>query len=382
MMIKLSFFSCETPEKLGNVDIYKSERKANGKWSIPLNLGKQINTPENEESPFLSEDGKTLYFASKGHGGYGGYDIYKSTLKNGIWSDCVNLGIPFNSSGDDIYLTINQNETQGYFSSSRAGGYGDMDIYEIRTEGPFENFIADAEGKLKISMPDTFYINEKITLGATSTKLPPSAFKRYYWQVNDSTLAVEGEIAMYTFLKTGEVSIRVVGLTADNGFIGYEKKVIVTERRIATVVTATTVVTNTTTTVATNTISTGSTSSSGSSSGMDNVYFGFNDNLINTEARATLLRNLKFLNDNPGTTISVAAYSDSRGSAKYNEALSEKRARNVIWYLCKHGLDKKRVNQVTWFGEKDPLNKCTDGTPCTAGEYKINRRVEFKLQGK
>jgi outer membrane protein OmpA-like peptidoglycan-associated protein/tetratricopeptide (TPR) repeat protein len=372
---KMIYFSSQREGGFGGLDIYKCDIQADGSWGVPVNLGVTINTKEDDDSPFLSYDGQTLYFASKGHPGYGAYDLYRSKWDGIAWSKPENMGALFNSSSDDTHLAFNKDETSGVFSSARAGGFGDMDIYEIQPEDPFENFVVDARGRINISVPDTLFLGEKVTFGASSNKLPPSAFQRYYWQVNDSVLNTNGETAAYTFSKPGEVRIRLAGISTGNEVIGYEKKVIVAQHKTTIVATNSTVTTQTTGNT-TNTVTTGG------RSGLDNVYFGFNKNIINTEARAVLLHNLKILADNPNMTITVAAYCDSRGSAKYNETLSEKRARNVVWYLCRHGLNKNRIKQVSWFGEKDPLNNCADGTPCTAGQYKINRRVEFKISAR
>jgi len=114
----------------GGKDIYLSQKDSSGKWGIPQNLGPEINTPFDEDSPFLLPDNKTLFFSSTGHSGLGGYDIFKTVYENGKWSTPVNLGAPINSSGDDIYLSYDTVAKEGYFSSSRVNtGYGDMDIY-------------------------------------------------------------------------------------------------------------------------------------------------------------------------------------------------------------------------------------------------------------
>ncbi|HTA83891.1 MAG TPA: OmpA family protein [Bacteroidia bacterium] len=114
----------------GGKDIFESDKGSDGKWSELTNLGPEINSSFDEDSPFLMPDNKTLFFSSKGHVGLGGYDIFKSVYENGKWSKPVNLGPPINSSGDDIYFNYDATLGEGYFSSSRInGGYGSMDIY-------------------------------------------------------------------------------------------------------------------------------------------------------------------------------------------------------------------------------------------------------------
>lgn len=116
----------------GGRDIYVSVKDSKGVWSEPQNLGPEINTPYDEDAPFLMPDNKTLFFSSKGHKGLGGYDIFKSVYENGKWSAPVNLGAPVNSPADDIFFTYDTTTQKGYFSSSRINeGYGDMDLYSL-----------------------------------------------------------------------------------------------------------------------------------------------------------------------------------------------------------------------------------------------------------
>jgi hypothetical protein len=123
------FFVSTKKDGFGGKDIYKSIKDANGNWSKPENLGTEINTEFDEDAPFLSNDGKTLYFSSKGHEGIGGYDIFKSEIINGKPSTSVNMGLPLNSPSDDIYLVIDEKDEVGFFSSDREGSLGGMDIF-------------------------------------------------------------------------------------------------------------------------------------------------------------------------------------------------------------------------------------------------------------
>lgn len=117
----------------GERDIYYSKKNENGTWDKPVNLGPTINTPYKEDAPFLSKDGKTLYFASQGHNSIGGFDIFKTVRdENGVWSDPVNIGSPINSAGDDIYYVENEEGTLAYFASMRPGSFGYLDLYTAK----------------------------------------------------------------------------------------------------------------------------------------------------------------------------------------------------------------------------------------------------------
>ncbi len=129
------YFSSNRPGGYGGLDIYRVVRLPDGKWSLPVNLGSQINTKYNDDAPFIHPDNITLYFSSQGHGTMGGYDIFKSELgetdSNGYrdWSGAENLGYPINTTDDDIYFVLSADGKRGYYSSSKIGGYGEQDIY-------------------------------------------------------------------------------------------------------------------------------------------------------------------------------------------------------------------------------------------------------------
>ena len=294
-----------------------------------------------------------MYFSSKGHTGFGKYDIFKSTYDGTNWGAPENMGLPFNSAGDDIYMTINANETHGYFSSSRAGGYGDMDIYEITyLRAPFETYSSDVPDVITFTAPDTIYINQPLNVSIQSSKIPLAELKTYNWGVNDSTLQTHTNATNYTFSKEGTYKVRVEAQAADNNFYSYDKNVVVVIKP---------------TQLATNTF------------GLEPVYFEFNKSTINEAATQAVERNIKTLNEHLDAIIEISAYCDARGTAAYNQALSERRAKAVIKYLKQKGFDTKRVKQVDWFGAKNPVNKCTGAVPCTEDEYKLNRRAEFRL---
>jgi outer membrane protein OmpA-like peptidoglycan-associated protein len=126
---KVLFFSSEAKDGIGGTDIYTSIKNDGGEWSKAVILDTSINTIFNEDAPYVSEDG-TLYFSSNGHPGYGGYDVYKTHMENGKWTRPENLGQPINSPGQDIYFILTEKD-KGYYSSARAGGYGDLDLYAV-----------------------------------------------------------------------------------------------------------------------------------------------------------------------------------------------------------------------------------------------------------
>ena len=128
------YFTSDRPGGFGGRDIYRIRRLPNGEWSLPLNLGPNVNTKHDEDAPFMHSDGTTLFFCSNGHNTMGGYDIFKTLLMdpdmNG-WDTPDNMGYPLNTVNDDIYFCLSEDGRTGYFSSERSEGLGMQDIYQV-----------------------------------------------------------------------------------------------------------------------------------------------------------------------------------------------------------------------------------------------------------
>ncbi len=169
------YFAANITGGFGGLDIYRCELSKNGSWGAPINLGKTINTPQDEDGPFVSADGKTLYFASKGLVGFGGFDIFKSDIHDKNLSTPVNMGRPYNSSADDLFLKFNKAGDVGYLSSGRIKGYGDMDIYRVTK-------VVDIDCKLlknKTAYPVSFDASKSID--------PKGVKLSYEWDMADGT---------------------------------------------------------------------------------------------------------------------------------------------------------------------------------------------------
>jgi tetratricopeptide (TPR) repeat protein len=133
---KTLFFVSDRPGGLGGTDIYTVKKLPSGEWALPMNMGNVINTPYNEDSPFMHPDGKSLYFSSDGHKTMGGYDIFVSRFNDSTktWSEPENIGYPINTAHDDIHFSWSVDEKRIYFSSIRPEGSGDKDIYYATIE--------------------------------------------------------------------------------------------------------------------------------------------------------------------------------------------------------------------------------------------------------
>jgi outer membrane protein OmpA-like peptidoglycan-associated protein len=126
------YFVSDREGGYGGRDLYRMVKLPDGNWSLPINLGPEINSEFDEDSPFMAVDNKTLYFASNGRNSMGGFDIFM-TVRDDLdnWTTPMNLGYPLNSTGDDIFYTTTADGFTGYLTSFRIGGHGDKDIYEI-----------------------------------------------------------------------------------------------------------------------------------------------------------------------------------------------------------------------------------------------------------
>lgn len=128
----IMIFSSNRPGGFGGKDLYRVKKLPNGEWSLPKNLGPNVNSAFDDDAPFLDFDQKTLYFSSDGHATMGGFDIFTCTkIDDETWSIPENIGYPLNTVDDDIYLTVDAGGRRGYYSSEQRNGFGQLDIYEV-----------------------------------------------------------------------------------------------------------------------------------------------------------------------------------------------------------------------------------------------------------
>ena len=164
----------------GGRDIYRCVRLPNGEWSKALNVGAPINTEYDEDAPFLHPDGKTMYFASRGHNTMGGFDIFKTELSpEGKWSDPTNIGYPINTVDDDVFFVTSADGQRAYYTSFRAGGYGEKDLYVLEmNSGDDGPCLAVLKGRIytdgsPIPETTTIYLTD-ISTGANTLYRPRS----------------------------------------------------------------------------------------------------------------------------------------------------------------------------------------------------------------
>lgn len=372
------YFTSESGQGTGGNDIYRSLKNTDGTWGAPENLGEPINTLFEEEAPFISADGKTLYFASTGHPGYGGFDIYKSTLENGKWSVPENLGQPLNSPANDLFYISSSDGSVGYMSSSRAGGQGDMDIYKV-------NYT-------ELLPKDCKELSKGITILAnagaggnnyTFSVTPPEGFNSeilsFALSVNDSILSTEMKEASYTFTKKGPQTVKAKLVawcdTCVNLYIACaEKQIDVMETEIL----ASTSVPALDLKDVHGELSTEQLKALGFD--ISPILFQYNSEALEGKVLETLEKNMKVLQTHPELEVVITGYADSRGAERYNEHLSKKRADKVKAFLSKKSIPNRILSEGK--GESVLMNECKDGVECSEDMHSQNRRVEFKVRKK
>lgn len=421
----------------GDLNIYISTLQGE-KWSAPKPISAVINTEKDEDSPYLSNDGKTLYFSSKGHNSSGGYDFYKSELVNGEWGYPENLGYPMNSAGDDIYLTFTADEKTGFFSSNRAGGFGGMDIYTFtvdqktiegiaydklgaplpgvlitlinsldKTEkyalsdedGKF-NFRVDADQEFALlGTRDNYFsgknnVNtksiEKIIL--TDVMLEKDPGISIYAIVTDkkTSLALDSVKMTITDNMTGSSETYLTPETGDYRKAIADKKLnergsynftFEKEGYLSKTITYNTVFDkegvydlHTDMDITLEKIEVGTDLST--IIDINPIYFDVNKSNIRPDAATELDKIVKVMNENPNMMIELGSHTDSRGSATSNEALSDRRAKASADYIKARITNPDRITGKG-YGETRLVNECADGVNCSKDKHQENRRTEF-----
>jgi hypothetical protein len=170
------FFSSSRPGGLGGLDIWMSKKLPNGQWGKPVNLGEVINTKWDEDFPYISKDGNTLYFASQGHFNMGGYDIFKSEWNEATqqWSKPQNIGYPINTPDDNMTICFSSNERYAYIAAYMPDSKGDLDIYRVTFLDKDENLSA-LKGLIKYEVPSKNKDEVEVIIykkGAVSREFP------------------------------------------------------------------------------------------------------------------------------------------------------------------------------------------------------------------
>lgn len=344
------YFASDMPGTLGQSDLFKVKINSDGSFGTPENLGKTINTEGRETFPFVSNENE-IYFASDGHPGLGGLDIFVSKINaDGSFTNLQNLGADINSPKDDFAYLIDTKSRRGFFTSNKDGGMGYDDIYkflELR----------------RVTCQQLVY--GEITDYATAKILPESKIMLFDNLFNNLSTVISDDRGAYTFPvecgKTYYVRAQKLGYTTKE-----EKITIATETGKTYLPIA---LENDKCIVAVG-------DDLGKCFKIKMIYFDLDKSNIRQEAALDLEKILDVLNQNPTMKLDIRSHTDSRQTFKYNQALSERRAKSTINWLIKNGINANRLTGKG-YGETQLVNKCSDNVECSEEEHQLNRRSEF-----
>ncbi len=337
----------------GNIkeqDIYMSTIGADGKFSVPVKLGDNINTPYREESVFIHPDNQTLYFSSEGHPGFGSLDIFMSKRQaDGSWGPAINLGYPLNTVQDENSLLVGPEGNIAYLASNREGGYGGLDIYQFEMpEDVRPEKITYTKGKIyNAKTKEPLEANfELIDLSNSET-------------VTQSFSGIDGQFFVtLTANKNYMVNVNRPGFLfySDN----FSLKGIEADFNKPFVID-----------IPLQSIDTGSTVE------LKNIFFDVNKWDLKPESKAELNKLIDFLTKNPTLKIELGGHTDNSGDKKFNQTLSANRAKSVYDYVIVNG--KIPANRMSFKGYAETRPKVPNDSPENKAK---NRRTEFKVISK
>lgn len=418
------YFSSDIPSGYGGADIYFSVNK-NGEWSDPVNAGPLVNTSGNEFYPFMAND-STLYFASNGHGGLGGLDIFVSNKREGNFKKATNLGYPLNTAYDDFSMVTDSTGRLGYFSSNRTGGVGLDDIYLFAADHYFVVGRTREFPNLSNIIPDvSIYVRDEKGILIDSARSNKEGYFHLDLQL-DENFSISAKKEGYDMLEDIGFSTKGLHFGVDSLAFPLWKRALFAKGKIYSnetheiipeaLVTLKNVTDNTIDSVVSHNgeysflvhpnkkysikVEKEGFIPDGFNLNTKDLYkgellndivleeiyvekeviqFDYNKHDIKPESFVHLNRIARTLKKFPKQTLNIGAYADARGTVEYNQALSDRRANATVEYFLRKGIARERI-VARGFGEELILNRCSDGVECTEEEHSKNRRAELKVQ--
>ena len=393
------YFVSNRPGGYGGRDIYRCVKLPNGKWSLAMNLGPTINTPYDEDAPFIHPDGRTLYFSSNGHKTMGGFDIFYSTksAEDNVWSEPVNLGYPINTEEDDVFYTPTIDGHHAYYATARKGGFGGKDICRITIEDGtavpvtlLRGFVSyEGDSARTKSVYSTVSATDVETGEKVQESHPNSKTGKYLLTLSPGTA---GKTYKLSYEADGYESISdLVKIEVGSSYQDVEheqplKNVLfkISGTAISSPVDAAAQAKKAAAEAAANSANAASAAANAAANKagepqFENIHFVLGKAEVSKKSRPILDALVKYLKENKNATVELLGYTDYSGSDEGNTRLSLKRAKTAAAYLEKRGIDAARI--VTHgFGSSHPLadNQNPDGTQNIEG-MRLNRRVEIHV---
>lgn len=337
------YFASNRPGGFGGRDIWVSYLDNNMKLSEPKNLGPNINTKYDDQCPFIHADNQTLYFTSNGWPGMGNGDIYISRKTDTGWTKAVNIGYPINTENDDNGMTVSYDGKTAFLSSSRAGGFGGLDLYSFELP---ENMQPKKTTYIKAVVKDA---KSKQLLNASYSIIDLDTKKEVY----------KGNTSNGKFFVSIELNKNDALQIQKEGYLFYSQNINLKETTTETKPYEIEVLLEP---IAAN-----------SKIILNNVFFDFDKNELKQESFVELDKLADLLKKNPTVKIEISGHTDNKGDKKYNLTLSQKRAESVVNYLVQKGIAAARL-VAKGYGDTMPI------APNDTEENKAkNRRTEVKV---
>ncbi len=366
-------FTSAKEYKTNGLDLYESYRDpSSGKWSKPSPLPGLVNTEFDEDSPFVTKDGKTLYFSSDGHNSIGSYDVFKSTYDESTssWGQPINMGYPINTPDDEMSFKMNDDGRSGYFSSDRYGTKGEHDIFFFwrTSDVTVKGTVTDSYGKplpnVLVKFIPEGHINEEFIM------LTDKKGKYEIITISDEFIDVEilkdNKVIHYDTFQIKPtagipkdikvdfiVQVEEPAISKTVSSINMDEEVVIEDELVPI-----------------NFL--GNKFRRGNKSLTRNIYFDYASASLKSESNAKLFELLKVLKDNPDLNIEIHGHTDNLGSEETNLRLSKDRANSVAAWLIEMGISPERL-QTKGFGESQPLASNDDEKM----GRELNRRIEI-----
>lgn len=353
-------FASDMPGGEGASDLYMVSIEGDG-FGEPKNLGDAVNTEGRETFPFVDTN-SDLYFASDGHVGLGGLDIYVAELGDeGNYDKGFNIGEPINSKDDDFSFVINSATGLGYFSSNREGGMGGDDIYAFeQTAGLIKECRQTLDGEVRDNDNQDLIADSKVVLmDADNNVLEETKSDR---------------TGKFTF-EVIECSTGYVIRASKDGFSPSEKSFTTSGEYDATSKKTLYLAPQKEVDI----MEVGQ--DLGVLLNLNPIYFDLSKSFIRPDASIELIKVIVAMRENPTLKVDVRSHTDSRSSDAFNLRLSDARAKSTVAYIVAAGIDSSRITG-RGYGESQLLNGCTNGAKCSEAEHQLNRRSEFIIVAK